>query len=62
MLGGVKVFRRVFVLGRVAAADVPAGHAKAQVIPSVANLQTIFTAFGARCDIANLIEMCALFH
>ena len=37
-----------------------AGHAEPQVNPSVANLQAVFTAVGARRDFANLIEMCAV--
>ena len=35
-------------------------HAEAQVDPRVANLQTVFTAVGARRDFANLIEMSAV--
>ena len=59
MLRRVKVFRRVFVFRRVATADVAAGHAEPQVNPCVANFQTVFTAIGAGCYFANLIEMCA---
>src|SRR6266576_3423081 len=37
----------------------PAGHAQAQMDPCVANLQTLFTAIGARSYLVDLIEMCA---
>jgi len=39
---GVRVPRRMTVLRRIAAADVPAMHAQAQVDPSVAGLQAVF--------------------
>jgi hypothetical protein len=62
MLGCVEMFGRVLVLRRVAAADVPARFAQAQVNPIVSDLQTIFAAIRARRDIANLVQMCAGFH
>ena len=37
-----------------------ARHAESQVHPRVADPQAIFAAIGARCDFADLIEMCAL--
>ena len=57
MTGVVKVSGRVFVPGRVTAADVPAGHAQTQVHPGIANLQAVFAAFSTRRDVANLIQM-----
>jgi hypothetical protein len=59
--GRMKVFRGMFVWRRVATADVPAGHAKAQVYPGGADTQAVFTAVGTGGYFLNLIEMCA-FH
>ena len=53
--GGVKVLRRMFVFGRIAAAHVSARKTQPQVDPGVANLQAVFTAVSARRDFANLI-------
>jgi hypothetical protein len=56
--GGMKVFGRVLVLGRIAAAYVAAGFAQSQVQPVVAHLQTLLAAFGrARGDILYLKQM-----
>ncbi len=57
MLRPVKVFRRVLVGGRVAAADVPAFQAEAQVDPGRADLQAVLAAVGARRDVADLVEV-----
>jgi len=57
MMAGVKVFRRVSVWRRVAAANVAAGQAKAQVQPDAADAQAVFTTARARCHRANLIKM-----
>jgi hypothetical protein len=62
MLGRVKVFGRVPVLGGVAAADMAAFHAEAQVDPGVTQLQALFAAAGVRLDILNLVEMRAALH
>jgi len=59
MIRRAKMFGRVFVFRRIATADVPADHAESQVYPCVANLQAVFTAIGAGCYFADLIEMCA---
>lgn len=53
------MFRGVFVGRGVAAANVTAGHAKAQMQPGGANAKAILTAVGAGNYIVNLIEMCA---
>src|ERR1700733_6692536 len=62
VFGVVEVFGRVLIFRGVPAADMAALHAKAQVDPGVAHLQTLFTAFGMRLDILNLVEMCAALH
>src|ERR1700675_4083218 len=41
MLARMKVFGRVLVLGGIAATDVPATQAQAQVDPSVADLEAV---------------------
>ena len=51
MLGGVPV-RRV-----VAAPDVPAGHAQAEVDPLRTDAQAVLTAVRARGDFSDLIEV-----
>src|SRR5437763_11980824 len=55
MLHGVKVLGRVLVLGRVAAADMPACHAQAQVHPDIAHLQAFLAATRMRFDVPDLI-------
>src|SRR2546423_4875186 len=55
-----EVLRRMFVLRRVAAADVAATAAQAQVHPTVARLQTILAPVGARLHLAQLVEVPAL--
>src|SRR5579872_5634930 len=57
VLGRVKVFGGVFVLRRIAATDVAAGKAQAQVNPGVAHLQTFFATFGMRFYVVNLVEV-----
>jgi hypothetical protein len=58
----VKMLGGVFVLRRVAAADVPASFAEAQVHPCVPDFQAILTALRARRDFSDLIEVCAFVH
>jgi hypothetical protein len=57
MLGGVKVLGGVFVLGRIAAADVAATQAQAKMDPSIAHLQALFAAVRVGLYVFNLIEM-----
>jgi len=54
------MFRSVFVFRRIAAADVPADKALAQMHPGVANLQAILTAVRAGRDVSYLVEVCTL--
>jgi transposase len=62
VIGVVKMFRRVFVRRRIAAADVTANFAKPQMNPTVAGFQTIFTAVRARRNIFYFFQMLALSH
>lgn len=62
MLGGVKMFGRVFVFGFIAAADMPTGKAHSQVNPRIAHLQTFFTAARIWFNRLDLIEVCTLRH
>jgi hypothetical protein len=62
VLGGVKVFGGVFVLRRIAAADVAAGEAQAQVDPGVAHLQTFLAAFGLGLYVVDLVEVRTGWH
>jgi len=57
MAGGVKMFGRVLVLRGIAAAHVPAGHAQAQMHPTITELQAFLAASGVRADVTNRIEM-----
>jgi enamine deaminase RidA (YjgF/YER057c/UK114 family) len=59
MLRSVKVLGRVFVLGRVAAADVPTGHTEAEVDPVIAHLEAFLAAVGVGLDISDLIQVTA---
>jgi hypothetical protein len=54
---GVIMLRRMFVLRRVAASNVAANHAKAQVDPYIAHLQAFFASPCVRFDILNLVDM-----
>jgi hypothetical protein len=50
MMLGVKMFCGVLVFRTIAAADVAAGEAQAQVDPVVAHFQALFAAVGAGRD------------
>ncbi len=56
------MFSGMFVLGRIAAADVTAGKAKAQVNPGRADLHAIFTFMAGRLKIMGLLKVLALIH
>jgi hypothetical protein len=56
----VKMLRRMLVFGRIAAADVPANEAYAQMHPGIAGLQAILTSVRAGGNVSNLIEVCTL--
>ena len=61
MLGSAKMFCGVFVFRRIAAADVAATQAQAEMHPTVAHLKALFAAFclclDGRLDAIDLIEM-----
>jgi hypothetical protein len=57
MLRGMKMLRGVLVFGRVAAADVSADEAHAEMHPAVSGLEAFFAAAGMRVDILNLVEV-----
>jgi hypothetical protein len=62
MLGGVKMFCGMPMGRIVAASNVPANQADAQVYPTTADTQAIFTALCAGCDAVNLIQMGTVFR
>jgi hypothetical protein len=55
----MKMLSCVFVGRAVAAADVSAGEAKAEVYPLGADLETVFASSGGRSDVVNLGEVMA---
>jgi hypothetical protein len=58
----VKVFGRVLNRGGVAATDVAATQAQAQVDPSIAHLQALFAAIRVGLYFVNLIQVGATIH
>ena len=57
MLGGVEMLCRVLVFGGIAATDVAAFHAEAQMDPGVARFEALFAAAGVRFDVLNAIQV-----
>jgi len=57
MAARMEMFGSVLVFRRVAAANMPANKAFAQVYPRVTNFQAILAAISTGCDIPDLIEM-----
>ena len=57
----MEVFGGVLILGRIAAANMPALEAKAQVYPCITDFQTIFTTIRAGRDLVYMVKMCTLF-
>src|ERR1700737_356056 len=57
--GGVEMLGRVLVLGRVAAADVTAAHAQAQVHPGIAHRHALLAALRPRRDSLHVLQMLA---
>src|ERR1035437_6280043 len=57
VLGLSEVLRSVFVLGRVATANVPALHAQAQMDPSISHFHTVFTHVFICAGDLDLIDM-----
>jgi hypothetical protein len=62
VVGRVKMFRRVFIGRRIAAADVTANFAESQMKPTVARFQTIFAAVCARRYFFNFFQVFASVH
>jgi hypothetical protein len=60
VLRRVVMFGRVFVRARIAAADVAADFAEAEMNPPVAGFETVLAAVGARRHLFDLREMLAL--
>src|ERR1700682_3182929 len=60
MLGRMKMFGCVMIGGFVAASDMAAGAAYAQVHPDITGLETLFAAERARGDVANAFQMRAM--
>ena len=59
----LEMLRRVFVLGRIATADIAARQAKAKVDPLVPHRDALFAAGGFRLDFVRLGEVFAnVFH
>src|SRR5579863_8096822 len=56
------MFCRVLVLGRIAAADVAATKAQAQMDPSIAHFQALFAAVRVGLYFVNLIQVGATVH
>jgi hypothetical protein len=57
VMGLVEVLCRVLVFRSVAASDVPADEAQAQVHPGITCFQTILAALRAGDDVSDLIEV-----
>jgi hypothetical protein len=57
VLNGVKMFGGVLVFRRIAAADVSALHAKAEVDPGIAHLQALFATLRFRVHVMDVIEV-----
>jgi len=57
MVGRVEMFCGMFVLRGIAAANMPAFQANAQVNPAITGLQTILTSLCAGRDIMNMVKV-----
>jgi hypothetical protein len=63
MFGAMKVFSSVFVLGRIAAADMATFQAETEMNPEITGFQTLLaTLGGVRFNVLNLIKMGACLH
>lgn len=56
----MEVFRGMLILGRIAAANMPAFKAQAQVYPGIPDFQTILTPIRAGRDLPDMVKMCTL--
>jgi hypothetical protein len=54
------MFGGVLVLGRIAAANMPAFETETQVYPRISAFQTILTAIRTGCNMSYLVKMCTL--
>jgi hypothetical protein len=54
MLCRVKMFGRMLIFGRIAAANMAARQAETQVDPGVSHLETFFAAIGIRLRVVGL--------
>jgi hypothetical protein len=57
VLAVMKMFRGVLAYGRIAAADMPARKAHAEMHPLLAGFQTLFAAAGVRFHVMDLIKV-----
>jgi hypothetical protein len=62
MLAAMKVLRGMFILRRIATADMPAFQAQPQMDPGVSNFHAVFTNLLVCRRNADFIEMSALSH
>ena len=53
----MKMAGGVMIRGRIATANVPTGHAQAQMHPGASDSQTIFATASTRRDSLNLVKM-----
>jgi sulfur relay (sulfurtransferase) DsrC/TusE family protein len=60
MAGGMEMLGGVLVLGIVAATDMTAYQADAQMYPAVAHAKAFFAAFGIACAWRYLVKMLAV--
>jgi hypothetical protein len=56
--GGMEMLGGMLILGVIAAANMPAYFAEAQMHPGIAHFQAFLTPFRVRGYVTNLIEMC----
>src|SRR5215217_3571005 len=60
VLRGMEMPAGVLVLGAVATANVAADEALPEVHPRVTHLEALLAPFGARFDVVDLVQVCAL--
>jgi hypothetical protein len=59
MFGLMKMLGGMFVLGRIAASNMSASQALAQMHPGIAHFQALFAALAAGLYLPNLSQVCA---
>jgi hypothetical protein len=62
MMRGMEVLRRMFILGGIAASDMPAFQAQAQMDPTVAHFEALLAAASVRFHVLYLIDVRAGLH